>query len=102
MPPVFPDTSIFILSGARLEGDEHNILKEVRQSLQHDAQEEPVATAACELHKDKGQHTVKSTKWLESDGLLMFRGKIYVSKDSELRCRIIEQHHNTVRATLLF
>jgi hypothetical protein len=25
----------------------------------------------------------------------MFRGKIYVPKDRELRCRIMEQHHDT-------
>jgi hypothetical protein len=38
---------------------------------------------------------VKSAEWLESDGLLMFHGKIYVSNDRDLRCHIIEQHHNT-------
>jgi hypothetical protein len=38
---------------------------------------------------------VKSTEWSESDGLLMFHSKIYVSKGRELRCHIIEQHHNT-------
>jgi hypothetical protein len=38
---------------------------------------------------------VKSAEWSESDGLLMFHGKIYVPKDRELRCHIVEQHHNT-------
>jgi hypothetical protein len=58
-------------------------------------QEESVAKAARELQKDKGRGTVKSAEWSESDGLLMFRGKIYVPKDRELRHRIIKQHHNT-------
>jgi hypothetical protein len=40
---------------------------------------------ARELQKDKGRVTVKSAKWSESDGLLMFRGKIYVLKDGDLR-----------------
>jgi hypothetical protein len=53
-------------------------------------QEESVAKAARELQKDKIRGTVKSTEWLESDGLLIFHGKIYVPKDREL-----------VRATLL-
>jgi hypothetical protein len=44
---------IHVLSGKYLEGDEHNILKEVRWSLQHDALEEPVAMAAYELCKEK-------------------------------------------------
>jgi transposase InsO family protein len=54
-----------------------------------------VAKAARELRKDKGRGMVKSAEWSESDGLLVFHGKIYVPKDRELRCRIIEQHHDT-------
>jgi hypothetical protein len=50
--------------------------------------------AARELRKDKGRGTVKSAEWSESDGLLMFHGKIYVPKDRELRCHIVKQHYN--------
>jgi hypothetical protein len=57
-------------------------------------QEELVAKAARQLQKDKSRGMVKSAEWSESDGLLMFHGKIYVPKDRELRCHIIEQHHN--------
>jgi hypothetical protein len=71
---------IHTLAGARLEGDERNILQEVRCSLRDDAQEESVAKTARELQKDKGRGTVKSAEWSESDGLLMFRGKIYAQK----------------------
>jgi hypothetical protein len=53
-----------------------------------------VAKAARELWKDKGRGTVKSAEWSESDGLLMFRGKIYIPKDRELRGCIIKQHHD--------
>jgi hypothetical protein len=53
-----------------------------------------VAKAARELRKDKGRGTIKSAEWSESDGLLMFCGKIYVPKDRELRRCIVEQHHN--------
>jgi hypothetical protein len=86
---------IYALAGVRLEGDECNILREVRRSPKDDVQEESVAKAARELWKDKSRGTVKSTEWSESDGLLMFRGKIYVPNDRDLRCRIIEQHHDT-------
>jgi hypothetical protein len=85
---------IHALAGVRLEGDERNILRGVRRSLKDDVQEELVAKAARELRKDKGRGTIKSTEWSESDGLLMFRGKIYVPKDKDLRCRIVEQHHD--------
>jgi hypothetical protein len=58
-------------------------------------QEESVVKAARELQNDKGRGTVKSAEWSESDGLLMFCGKICVPKDRELRRYIVEQHHDT-------
>jgi hypothetical protein len=85
---------IHALAGVRLKGDGRNILREVRRSLKDDVQEESVVKAARELWKDKGRGTVKSAEWSESDGLLMFHGKIYVPKNRDLRCRI-EQHHDT-------
>jgi hypothetical protein len=85
---------IHVLAGARLEGDERNILQEVRHSLKDNVQEESVAKAARELRKDKGRGTIKSAEWSESDGLLMFHGKIYVPNDRDLRRRIVEQHHD--------
>jgi hypothetical protein len=81
---------IHALAGARLKGNERNILQEVWCSLRDDVQEESVAKAARELRKDKGRGTVKSTEWSERDGLLMFCGKIYVPKDRELRHRIVK------------
>jgi hypothetical protein len=86
---------IHALAGVRLEGDECNILREVRCSLKVNVQEESVAKAAREFRKDKGIGTIKSAEWSESDGLLMFRGKIYVPKDRDLRRSIVEQHHDT-------
>jgi hypothetical protein len=83
---------IHMLAGARLEGDERNILREVQLSLRNNVQEESVAKAARELRKD---NTIKSTEWSKSNGLLMFHGKIYVPKDRDLRHCIIEQHHDT-------
>jgi hypothetical protein len=86
---------IHVLAGIRLKGNECNILREVWCSLKDDVQEESVAKAARELRNDKGRGTVKSAEWSESDGLLMFRGKIHVPKDRELRHCIVEQHHDT-------
>jgi hypothetical protein len=80
--------------GVRLKGDKCNILREVQCSLKDDIQEELVAKVARELQKDKGRGTMKSTEWSESDGLLMFCGKIYVPNDRDLRCCIVEQHHD--------
>jgi hypothetical protein len=85
---------IHALAGVKLGGDERNILREVRRSLKDHVQEESVAKAARELRKDKGRGTVKSAEWSESDGLLMFCGKIYVPKNRELRRCIVKQHHD--------
>jgi hypothetical protein len=86
---------IHALAGMRLEGEECNILHEVQHSLRDGVQEEAVAKTARELRKNKGRGTVKSAEWSESDGLLMFYSKIYVPNDKDLRCHIIEQHHDT-------
>jgi hypothetical protein len=85
---------VHALAGVRLKGNERNILWEVRHSLKDNVQEESVVKAARELQKDKSRGTIKSAEWSESDGLLMFRSKIYVPKDRDLRCRIVKQHHN--------
>jgi hypothetical protein len=86
---------IHALAGARLKGNECNILQEVWCSLRDDVQEESVAKAARELWTNKGRGMVKSTEWSESYGLLMFHSKIYVPKDRELRHHIIKQRHDT-------
>jgi hypothetical protein len=85
---------IHALAGTRLEGKEYNILRKVWCSLRDRVQEEAVAKAARELQKDKGRGMVKSAEWSESDGPLMFCGKIYVPNDKDLQCHIIEQHHD--------
>jgi hypothetical protein len=85
---------IHALAGIRLEGEERNILREVRRSLKDGMQEESVEKAARELWKDKGRGTIQRAKWSKSDGLLMFCSKIYVHKDRDLRRRIVKQHHD--------
>jgi len=42
-----------------------------------------VAKAAKELRQTSGK-TVHSTEWSEDDGVLRFRGKIYVPRDADL------------------
>jgi hypothetical protein len=69
---------IHALLGLDIVGEECNILRDVRCSLRDDNLEESVAKAAQKLRRDRGCGTMRSTKWLESDGLLMFHRKIYV------------------------
>jgi hypothetical protein len=86
---------IHALAGVRLEGDEHNIFSE-RFSV--------VSKTTCKRNQWQRQlasfgrtragGTIKSAEWSESDRLLMFHSKIYVPNDRDLRCHIVEQHHD--------
>jgi len=53
------------------------MLREIRQGNQKGDQEEPIAKAARKLRQTSSK-TVRSTEWLEDDGVLRFRGKIYI------------------------
>jgi hypothetical protein len=86
---------VHALSAIALVGPERDILRDIRRSLRDDKQEEPVAKAARELRRDRGRGIVRSAEWSESEGLMLFRGKVYVPEDRELRRRIVEQHHDT-------
>ena len=72
------------LEGLHLEGPERNILREIRQGNQKGDQEEPVAKAARELQQTSSK-MVYSAEWLEEDGVLQFRGKIYIPQNSDLQ-----------------
>jgi len=76
--------AIRALEGIQLEGSERDILREIRQGNQKGDQEEPVAKAARELWQASGK-TVRSAEWLEDDGVLRFRGKIYVPRNADLQ-----------------
>ena len=59
------------------------MLREIRQGNQRGEQEEPVAKAARELWQTPSK-TVRLAEWSEEDGVLWFRGKIYVLRNSDL------------------
>jgi hypothetical protein len=86
---------IHALAGLNVVGEERGILKDIRRSLRDEDLEESVAKAAKNLRNDRTRETVRSSEWAELDGLLTFRGKIYVPKDRDLRRRIVSQHHDT-------
>jgi len=69
--------AIRALEGVQMERPEKNILKEICQGNQRGDQEEPVAKAAREL-RQAASKTVRFVEWSEEEGLLWFRGKIYV------------------------
>jgi len=86
--------AIRALKGVQMKGPEKDILREICQGNQRGDQEEPVAKAARELWQAMGK-TVCSTEWSEEEGLLRFRGKIYVSRNTDLRRRVVSLCHDT-------
>jgi transposase InsO family protein len=86
------------LTGVELTGEEQVIVSDIRDAMRQNGDrqlEDAVAKAARELKLDRNRSQVHSAEWRKSDGLLMFRGKIYVPQDRDLRRRIVSQHHDS-------
>jgi len=82
------------LEGLEAAGEERGILKDIRKGTQDGEKEEPVAKAVRELQGSSAR-SVKSAEWSLSDGLLYFRGKIYVLDTSDLHRRIVALSHDS-------
>jgi len=74
-----------------IEGHEESILSKIRKSKDLD---ESVVKAVEELKKSSTKQ-LRSEEWSEEQGLVLFRGKVYVPKDIKLRLEIIKLHHDT-------
>jgi len=85
--------AIRALEGVQLEGLEKDILRDIHQGNQKGDQEELVAKAARELQQASSK-TVRSAEWSEEEGVLQFRGKIYVLWSSDLRRRVVSLCHD--------
>jgi len=82
------------LEGLEAAGEERGILKDIRKGTRDGEKEEPVARAVREL-QGSSACSIKSAEWSLTDGLLYFRGKIYVPDTSNLRRRIIALSHDS-------
>ena len=81
------------LEALEFVGPEHDIMRDIRQGVKN-PEEESVAKAARELQKSSTR-SVRSAEWSESEGLLYYRGRIYVPPTSDLRRRIVSLCHDT-------
>src|SRR5467141_735607 len=71
-----------------LGGEEANFLKHVHNCTDQD---DSVIQPLKELSTKWGLH---SNEWQEKDGLVLYRGKLYVPHDSQLRLDIVKAHHD--------
>jgi hypothetical protein len=74
-----------------IDGSEKETLSKIRNCTDMD---EEVVKAVKEMKGEK-KKTIKGDEWIEEQGLILFRGKVYVPKDIELRKEIVRLHHNT-------
>ena len=76
-----------------MEGDER-LLRQIRESRAYD---EELVEAVEQLKSGAPVALRKGLEeWNMEQGLILFRGKVYVPKDQELRRRIVELHHDTM------
>ena len=86
--------AIRALEGLSVEGEEKEVLKEVREKVRGGLMEDSVAIMVKGL-KDSKARSAQGAEWNLRDGLVFFRDRIYVPKDLELRRRIVAQHHDS-------
>lgn len=77
-----------------LTTQENALLKEIRGAKDLD---DSVIKAVTELQKS-GSKKIDGEEWAVEQGLILFRGKVYVPKDTDLRRRIVEAHHDSTIA----
>ena len=79
------------LEGVQVTGEEKDILKEIICRMEAEDQEEVVVKAVKELKKSK---SMKLSKWSIENGLLYYRGKMYIPR-SKLCHRILTLFHDS-------
>ena len=81
------------LEALEFVGPECDILRDIRQGVK-DPEEESVAKAVRELRKSPSR-SIRSEEWSERDGLLYYRGRIYIPPTSNLCRQIVSLCHDT-------
>lgn len=74
-----------------IEGHEEDILSKIRGSKELD---ESVVKAVEELRRSPTRR-LRSEEWSEEQDLILFRGKVYVPKNIQLRRELVKLYHET-------
>jgi hypothetical protein len=76
------------------EGEESDILSKIQKNKNYD---EAIVKAVEEMKRSPVK-VLRAEEWLEEQGLVLFRGKVYVLKDDSLRRKLISLHHDSLIA----
>jgi len=82
------------LEGLEVEGQERDLLCLIQKETKGEELEDTVKQAVKAL-KSTSACTIRSSEWLEVDGVLYFCGKIYVPPNADIRRKIVALHHNS-------
>ena len=93
-PECFATCAIRATTGLSIEGEEWDILQEIREENHAGNQEDAVVKVAMELQKTQGK-SIRTSEWSTRDNLLCFRDWVYVPKNPDLWHHITSQHHDT-------
>src|SRR6202453_3258073 len=74
-----------------INAEETPLLSEIRKSKVYD---ESVVKAIEDLKKSSTKR-LRSDEWQLEQGLILFRGKVYLPKNDNLRRKVVELHHNS-------
>lgn len=77
-----------------INGEENDILAEVRKTKEYN---ESVVKAIEEL-KHSPTRRLREEEWSEEQGLILFRGKVYVPNSVNLHRKIVKLHHDSMIA----
>ena len=86
--------TVCALEGLELFGEEWELLRDIYKGTREGDHEEAVAKVVKEL-KATRSCSVHTAEWTIVDGVLYFRGKIYVPDTSDLQRCIVSLCHNS-------
>ena len=89
LKPKFFKVHMLCQGHSLIEGHEESILTKIQKSKELD---ESVVKAVEELKKSSTKQ-LQSEEWSKEQGLVLFRGKVYVSKNIKLRLEIVMEWH---------
>ena len=82
------------LEGLEVVGQERDLLRLIRRETKGEELEDTVKQAVKAL-KSTSARSIRSSEWTEADGVLYFRGKIYVPPTADIRWKIVALHHDS-------
>jgi len=86
--------AVWAMEGLEVIGEERDLLKLIRRETKNKELEDTVKQAVKALRSTSAR-SIRSSEWSEAEGVLYFRGKIYVPPTADIRRKIVALHHNS-------